>query len=92
MTYSENEPITQWLAAEAPEAVLEPDLPIVDPHHHLWDLRGATTEPQVFARYTAPTLRPAPRPSACTRRASIGNARPKRKVGRAITSSAWRSS
>ena len=25
--------------------MLEPDLPIVDPHHHLWDLRTATTEP-----------------------------------------------
>jgi predicted TIM-barrel fold metal-dependent hydrolase len=23
----------------APEAILEPDLPIIDPHHHLWDLR-----------------------------------------------------
>jgi len=23
----------------AEEAILEPDLPIVDPHHHLWDLR-----------------------------------------------------
>ena len=22
-----------------PEAILEPDLPIIDPHHHLWDLR-----------------------------------------------------
>lgn len=22
-----------------PEAILEPDLPIVDPHHHLWDFR-----------------------------------------------------
>lgn len=22
------------------EAILEPDLPIIDPHHHLWDLRG----------------------------------------------------
>ena len=21
------------------EAILEPDLPIIDPHHHLWDLR-----------------------------------------------------
>jgi predicted TIM-barrel fold metal-dependent hydrolase len=26
----------EWLALR-PEAVLEPDLPIVDPHHHLWD-------------------------------------------------------
>lgn len=23
----------------APEDILEPDLPIIDPHHHLWDLR-----------------------------------------------------
>jgi len=22
------------------EAILEPDLPIIDPHHHLWDLRA----------------------------------------------------
>ena len=22
-----------------PESILEPDLPIIDPHHHLWDLR-----------------------------------------------------
>src|SRR5260370_41311726 len=25
------------LAKQAQEAILEPDLPIVDPHHHLWD-------------------------------------------------------
>lgn len=24
----------------ASEAILEPDLPIIDPHHHLWDLRA----------------------------------------------------
>jgi predicted TIM-barrel fold metal-dependent hydrolase len=45
MTHVENERITNWLAQESPEPVLEPDLPIVDPHHHLWDLRSATTEP-----------------------------------------------
>lgn len=31
------------------EAILEPDLPIIDPHHHLWDLRpviGAFPEPR----------------------------------------------
>lgn len=28
-----------WLA-KGEEAVLEPDLPIVDPHHHLWDFRN----------------------------------------------------
>ncbi len=45
MTYSENEPLRQWLAQETPEAVLEPELLIVDPHHHLWDIRRFTTEP-----------------------------------------------
>ena len=37
---TENVPITNWQARETPEEVLEPDLPIVDPHHHLWDLRA----------------------------------------------------
>ena len=25
-----------WLATAAPEPILDPELPIVDPHHHLW--------------------------------------------------------
>ena len=41
----ENARLENWLAQESPEPVLEPALPIVDPHHHLWDLRTATTEP-----------------------------------------------
>jgi len=45
MTHPENARITNWLAQETSEPVLEPALPIVDPHHHLWDLRKATTEP-----------------------------------------------
>src|ERR1700758_3650985 len=28
-----------WLARRT-EAILEPELPIVDPHHHLWDRLG----------------------------------------------------
>ncbi len=28
-----------WLASGAAEEALEPDLEIVDPHHHLWDMR-----------------------------------------------------
>jgi predicted TIM-barrel fold metal-dependent hydrolase len=40
--------LERWLARESPERVLEPDLPIVDPHHHLWDLRQFTTEPFVL--------------------------------------------
>jgi len=27
-----------WLAL-APEATLEPEMPICDPHHHFWDFR-----------------------------------------------------
>src|ERR1051325_12166316 len=29
-------PDETWLGAAAEEPVLDPDLPIVDPHHHLW--------------------------------------------------------
>src|SRR5262249_14098940 len=29
--------LAAWLAKRPPEKALEPDLPIVDPHHHLWD-------------------------------------------------------
>jgi len=32
-------PNPEWLA-RLNEEILEPDLPIVDPHHHLWDMRG----------------------------------------------------
>lgn len=32
-------PDEAWLATASPEPVIEPELPIVDPHHHLW-LRG----------------------------------------------------
>src|SRR5437764_7412295 len=32
-------PDDAWLATAAPEPILDPLLPIVDPHHHLW-LRG----------------------------------------------------
>ena len=30
-------PVEAWLAKQATEEILEPALPIVDPHHHLWD-------------------------------------------------------
>lgn len=29
----------EWLATRA-EAVIDPELPIIDPHHHLWDVPG----------------------------------------------------
>jgi predicted TIM-barrel fold metal-dependent hydrolase len=33
-------PDAAWLARTAPEPVLDPELAIVDTHHHLWDLPG----------------------------------------------------
>lgn len=38
---------TDWLAL-TPEATLEPELPICDPHHHLWEFRP---EPVHYQRY-----------------------------------------
>ena len=38
MTSSENEPLALWLARETPESVIDPELPIIDVHHHLWKI------------------------------------------------------
>jgi len=37
--YPANQEISEWLSREKLEPVLEPELPIIDPHHHLWDVR-----------------------------------------------------
>src|SRR5689334_17167010 len=39
-------------APAMPEEVLEPDLPIIDPHHHLWD------RPARFTQNLPPDLHP----------------------------------
>ena len=31
-----------WLAKQEKESILEPELPIIDTHHHLWDRGGWT--------------------------------------------------
>ena len=41
-----------WLAL-TPEATLEPELPICDAHHHLWEFRP---EPVAYQRYLLPDL------------------------------------
>ncbi|MBA3504934.1 MAG: hypothetical protein H0T80_04030 [Betaproteobacteria bacterium] len=35
-----NPPIDHEWLAKYREAILDPALPIIDPHHHLWDLRS----------------------------------------------------
>jgi hypothetical protein len=45
-------PDEAWLAKQAKEPILEPDLPIVDPHHHLWDHANHRYLLDVVARHT----------------------------------------
>src|SRR5665213_2561495 len=33
-------PRQDWLAQAQPEEILEPELPIIDSHHHLWEAAG----------------------------------------------------
>ena len=43
--------LSAWLAKRPTEAPLEPDLPIIDPHHHFWDRprRGHYLLPELLA-------------------------------------------
>jgi L-fuconolactonase len=36
--YRNDADLAAWLAKRPGEAALEPDLPIIDPHHHFWDV------------------------------------------------------
>ena len=51
MSHPANARLDQWIAKADAEDVLEPDLPIIDPHHHLWDLRPFQIEP--FSQFQA---------------------------------------
>lgn len=37
LIHRNNADLAAWLAKRPSEKALEPDLPIIDPHHHLWD-------------------------------------------------------
>ena len=43
--------LTAWLSKRPREAALEPELPIIDPHHHFWDTpqRGRYLLPELLA-------------------------------------------
>src|SRR5260370_149298 len=36
LAYRNNVDLAAWLAKPPPEQSLEPELPVIDPHHHLW--------------------------------------------------------
>lgn len=49
--YRDDAALKAWLAKRPTEAALEPDLPIIDPHHHFWDTphRGHYLLPELLA-------------------------------------------
>ena len=53
LIHRNNADLRAWLARRPPEAALEPGLPIIDPHHHLWDAphrqRGLYLLPELLA-------------------------------------------
>jgi L-fuconolactonase len=50
-TIRDDDALAEWLASGPNEAALEPDLPIIDPHHHFWDQpgRGLYLLPELLA-------------------------------------------
>ena len=70
---------TDWLA-RVKEPILEPELPIIDPHHHLWDRegwRGSASTTRVYSPLQ-PDLSPAmgqfSAASVCIRRGVVVSA------------------
>jgi predicted TIM-barrel fold metal-dependent hydrolase len=51
LIHRNNADLRAWLARRPAEAALEPGLPIIDPHHHLWDTpqRGLYLLPELLA-------------------------------------------
>jgi hypothetical protein len=51
LAYRNDADLKAWLAKRPGEAALEPDLPIIDPHHHFWDTpqRGCYLLPELLA-------------------------------------------
>ena len=50
-TVRDDAQLAAWLASRPREAALEPDLPIIDPHHHFWDSphRGSYLLPDLLS-------------------------------------------
>ena len=51
LAYRNDAELQAWLEKRPREAALEPDLPIIDPHHHFWDTpqRGRYLLPELLA-------------------------------------------
>jgi L-fuconolactonase len=51
LSYRNDADLAAWLSKRPAEAALEPELPIIDPHHHFWDTphRGRYFLPELLA-------------------------------------------
>src|SRR3954447_26054449 len=51
LAYRNDADLRAWLSKRPREAALEPELPIIDPHHHFWDTpqRGRYLLPELLA-------------------------------------------
>ena len=51
LAYRNDTELQAWLARRPKEAALEPELPIINPHHHFWDTpqRGRYLLPELLA-------------------------------------------
>jgi L-fuconolactonase len=51
LMYRNDADLKEWLTKRPAEVALEPDLPIIDPHHHFWDTphRGRYLLPELLA-------------------------------------------
>ena len=59
LAYRNDAELQAWLERRPREAALEPELPIIDPHHHFWDTpqRGRYLLPELFAAGSAAFFR-----------------------------------
>src|SRR5213079_380926 len=75
-------PDDAWLAKQENEPILEPELPIIDTHHHLWNRGGWTyLLPELLADLnTATTSSPPSSRSAARCTAPMGRSRCDRSV------------
>ena len=60
-------PDEAWLAKQPPEPILDPELPIIDPHHHLWQRPDHRYLLDDFSPMFAPATTLSPR---CSRNAT----------------------
>ena len=58
--YRDDAALKAWLAKRPTEPALEPELPIIDPHHHFWDTphRGLYLLPELLADIRSIAERP----------------------------------